>query len=100
MAREVVWADCAWQDLEQAADYIARDSPSYAGTLIRLAREAARSLREMSERGRVVPELEDSQIRELFVARYRLIYRVEADRVQILAFVHGARDFLAFWDGQ
>jgi plasmid stabilization system protein ParE len=53
----------------------------------------AGSLRELSERGRVVPELADPSIREVFAFSYRLMYRVVDDEVQILAIVHGARDF-------
>jgi toxin ParE1/3/4 len=37
--------------------------------------------------------LSDSHIRELFVRRYRLIYRVKEGEVFVLAFIHGARDF-------
>jgi hypothetical protein len=29
----------------------------------------------------------------VFVYRYRLMYRVTRDTVEILAFIHGARDF-------
>ena len=53
----------------------------------------AASLETLAERGRVVPELADPTIREVFVFRYRLMYRIETERVTILAFVHGARDF-------
>lgn len=44
MARKVKWTAAAWSDLEEAADYIARDSPNYAAALVREVREAARSL--------------------------------------------------------
>jgi plasmid stabilization system protein ParE len=50
-------------------------------------------LATLAERGRVVPEFSDPSIREVFAFRYRLLYRVEAGRVTVLAFVHGARDF-------
>ena len=50
----------------------------------------------MAERGRVVPELDDPTIREVFVYRYRLQYRIEDTRVLVVAFLHGARDF-ATW---
>lgn len=46
---------------------------------------AARSLSELSERGRIVPELDDPQVRELLLARYRLVYEVLPDRVAVLA---------------
>jgi hypothetical protein len=40
----------------------------------------------------VVPEIDDPAIRELLVNNYRLIYRIEPQRIAILAFLHGARD--------
>ena len=49
-----------------------------------------------SERGRMVPELNDPAIREVFVFRYRLLYAVADTRVTIVAFLHGARDFEAW----
>jgi plasmid stabilization system protein ParE len=60
------------------------------------ALDPAASLATLSERGRVVPELNDPAIREVFVFRYRLLYRVEQARVVVVAFVHGAQDF-ATW---
>ncbi len=100
MARAVDWTHRAWSDLEQAADYIAEDSPNYAATLLAQARDAARSLDRFAERGRIVPELRDAAIREVFVGSYRLVYRISQDRVEVLAVVHGARDLTALWQGE
>lgn len=75
MAKKVVWTESAWIDLETVADFIARDSPYYAASFVREIRSHARSLSRMSARGRVVPEIGDRQIRELFVQSYRLIYK-------------------------
>lgn len=100
MARKVKWTAAAWNDLEEAADYIARDSPNYAAALVREVREAARSLSRLAERGRMVPEFRESAIRQLLVGNYRLIYQVSKDTVDILALVHGARDLPALWERQ
>ncbi len=67
--------------------------------LLLAALEAAASLEAFSERGRVVPELDQPTIRELFVQRYRLLYEVMLIEVQILAFVHGAPD-LTRWQAE
>ena len=91
MAREVIWADPAWDDLEAAAEYIARDSESYAAAFVQEAKTAAASLSEMAERGQIVPEFRDASIRELLVWPYRLVYRLDARHVTILAVIHGAR---------
>jgi toxin ParE1/3/4 len=76
MARSVVWAESAWNDLEDVAEYIAKDSPHYAAAFVREARDAARSLVSLAERGRMVPEFNDPSIRELLGGSYRLIYQV------------------------
>ena len=98
MARKVVWTESAWRDLEEAADYIARDSPHYAAAFVREARDAARSLAYLAERGRAVPEFNDSSIREFLVRSYRLIYQVTEHAVHIIGFIHGARDLRTLWE--
>jgi len=84
--------------LEAAADYISKDSPAYASAFVFRALEKARSLNNMSERGRIVPEFIDEAIREIFIYSYRLIYRIEDTRISILALIHGRRDFQTAWD--
>jgi toxin ParE1/3/4 len=37
-------------------------------------------------------------IREIFVYSYRLIYRIEVERISILALIHGRREFENAWD--
>lgn len=92
-ARGVVWTHWARLALGEVLDTIAVDSPSGAKTVAAEALKAVDSLSTFADRGRVVPELADPGVRELLVLRYRLLYRVYDDRVVILAFVHGARDF-------
>ncbi len=76
MAREVAWTETALRDLERAAEYIAEDSPGYAASLVRQVRDRAASLGDLTQRGRIVPELDDPAVRELVVGNYRLIYEV------------------------
>lgn len=97
MARAIRWSEAATLDLEEAAEFIARDSRYYAAALVRDARTAARSLRTLAERGRIVPEARSSNIREIPVKSYRLIYWSAPDIVTVLAFVYGARDLPTLW---
>jgi toxin ParE1/3/4 len=98
MARKVMWTESAWRDLEEVADYITKDSSHYAAAFVREARDAARTLAYLSERGRTAPEFNDPSIRELFVRSYRLIYQVAEQAVYIIGFIHGARDLWALWE--
>jgi len=42
--------------------------------------------------GRRVPEYEMEQVREVLEGPYRIIYYIQAEQVDVLAVVHGARD--------
>jgi plasmid stabilization system protein ParE len=72
---------------------IAQTSPEGAGRVLIRVLETAATLSTLAERGRVVPEIGEPTLRELFVYDYRLMYQVRGDRVVIRAFLHGARDF-------
>ena len=78
--------------LDDAVAYRARDSRPAAARLLIQALDAAASLDAFGERGRIVPELAQPNVRELLVQRYRLLYEVTPSKVHILAFIHGSRD--------
>ena len=98
--RAVVWAESAQDALDEVIEYIAQDSRQAALQVLDAALGAGASLATLSERGRIVPELNDPVIREILVFRYRLLYRVEDERVLIVAFLHGARDFATWRQSQ
>ncbi|MBI5039555.1 MAG: type II toxin-antitoxin system RelE/ParE family toxin [Nitrospirae bacterium] len=98
MARKVIWSYEATADLDALAEYIARDSTFYAASFVQEILTASRSLDRFSERGRIVPEFSDPNIRELFVRDYRLIYSIEEHRVDILGLIHGRRDLKKLWE--
>lgn len=98
--RPVVWAQSAYAALDEVVAYIAQDSRQAAVQVLKRALNTAADLKTLSDRGRIVPELDDPAIREVFVHRYRLLYRIEADRVVVIAFLHGARDFARWRENQ
>jgi plasmid stabilization system protein ParE len=98
--RTVVWARRARSDLRLAINFIQADSPEAARSFASAIVQASRALSTLSERGRVVPELGQDEVRELLLGRYRLVYEVFADRVAIVRVLHASRDFLKAWRGQ
>ena len=68
MAWRVDWTEAALEDLDAAAEYIARDSAHYAGVFAREAFAASDTLTEFANRGRIVPEFKDPTIREIFLS--------------------------------
>lgn len=91
--RVVVWTPSVRSSLDEILAFIAEDSTESAAKVVDVVLGAADSLSLFAERGRVVPEVGDKSIREIFVYRYRLMYAVVRDEVRILAILHGAMDF-------
>ena len=89
----VKWATPAKKDLKKIYDYIANDSKYYAKNVAQNIVAKTEELEKFPEIGRVVPEIGDSNVRELFIYSYRLIYEIKPDSVEILALIHGRRDF-------
>lgn len=86
------WTEPSLLDLENIRDYIAKDSEFYAARFIARIIDAAETLQNQPRIGRAVPEAEDETIRELIFQNYRIIYRVERERILILTVIHGGRD--------
>ena len=91
MAYRVAWSPRAAEDLEAIAQYISADSVSYATAVVKTILNTARDLSNFPHSGRVVPEIADESIREWFAYSYRVIYRIEEERITIAAVVHGRR---------
>jgi plasmid stabilization system protein ParE len=72
--------------------YIARSSPVYAERWSDRVLARTDQLVLFPESGRLVPEAEQPDIRELLEGPYRIIYLVQPSRIDILAVVHGRQD--------
>jgi plasmid stabilization system protein ParE len=73
MAHRVDWSRRALHDLESIAEYIAEDSPTYAGIVVKKVVSQTKLLAKFPQIGRKVPEFDDENIRELLIYSYRII---------------------------
>jgi plasmid stabilization system protein ParE len=87
----VTWTARARADLKAIHDYIAKDSSINAKRVVREMHRKAASLAETPHLGRVVPELEDPDIREIPAYSWRLIYQLREQRVFVLTVIHKRR---------
>ena len=90
-------------DLQEIEDFIARDSVLHAITFVDCIVESAETLLKTPHIGRVVPEFNRQDLREVIFRGYRIVYLVENDEALILRVVHGARDLFGLirrepWD--
>ena len=89
----VIWSEPARNDLKSIYNFIASNSPFYAKETIRKIVQTADRLSCSPLIGRVVPELGQTEIREVFIYSYRIIYQLlTKDKLAILAIVHGYRE--------
>lgn len=90
---QINWTSQALKDLRGIADYISKDSVKYAKRQVFKIRNSTRVLHTHMYSGRIVPELNQKDIREIIQGNYRIIYRVKGkSRVDILTIHHSARD--------
>ena len=88
----VRWSAPAKTDLQNIHDYIAQDSRHYAKKVTDEILERSITLDDFPLKGRIVPEIEDPNVREVFLYSYRLIYEIRAKTIFVLAVAHGKRD--------
>jgi len=82
----VVWTFAAVADVQEIGRYIGTFNPQAARTMAEAIMEAAESLVEFPNRGRLVPK---TRVRELtFVRPYVIRYRVDGERVTIMRVRH------------
>ena len=100
---QVRWSLTAGNDLQDIEDFIARDSVLHAITFVDRVVESAETLLKTPQIGRMVPEFNRPDLRELIFRGYRIVYLLKDDEAFVLRVVHGSRDLLALvrrepWD--
>ena len=88
----VRWSLAAEHDLQLIEDFVAGDSPLRAVAFVDRLVQSVGVLAVAPHLGRMVPELQREDLRELIFRGYRLVYLDRESEVTILRVVHGARD--------
>jgi toxin ParE1/3/4 len=87
----VVWTDTAKRNLRTIHDYIAQNSPAYAKRMVDRLTSRSRQIGIFPLSGRVVPEFEVAQIREVLQRPYRIIYHIRPDHIDVIGVLHMSR---------
>lgn len=88
---KLIWTRNALEDLISIEKYIAKDNPKKAIEFTDQLIAKCENLKENPDIGRVVPELQVQQVRELIVKNYRIVYRHVEDGIQIVTVFEGHR---------
>ena len=88
------WTQKSKKDLKQLSDYISLDSKFYALVTTREIIKKVEILSNFPKIGRIIPEINENNFRELFYKNYRIMYKIVSNnQIDILAIIHGARNF-------
>ncbi len=91
MSRRFEVSSAAARDLDEIAAYIARDDSLAARRWLATLRARARKAARDPYLGRMVPEYQREDIREVVIGNYRLGYRVGSTEVTLLFVLEGHR---------
>ena len=89
--RVIVWTRRAVDDVQSIRNFISQDSPTYADLVVQRIISAVERLVEFPGSGRLVPEFEQSDLREVIHSPYRIVYRLRNNEVHVLTVHHSAR---------
>ena len=87
----VRWTENAIRNLEAIKEFISHDSSKRAGQWVNELFSAGEDLATFTRRGRIVPEFNKENLRELIIENYRLVYRVKTNQIEILTVFEGHR---------
>ncbi len=88
----VHWTDTAQGHLDAIYHYIAQNSTEYAKRMVDRLTRRSQQIADFPESGRIVPEYQMEQIREVIEGPYRIIYYIMPDQIDVLAVIHAARN--------
>lgn len=88
---KVEWTEAALEQLWAIHEYLSQGSPEYAQRVVDRLTRRTQQIRSSPLSGRVVPEFNAPQIREVIEGPYRIIYYIKPDQIDVLAVIHGAQ---------
>ncbi|NJL10034.1 MAG: type II toxin-antitoxin system RelE/ParE family toxin [Calothrix sp. SM1_7_51] len=71
--------------------YICQNSPQYASRIVDRITRRSQQITNFPLSGRIVPEFETKQIREVIEGSYRIIYYIKPEQIDILAVIHASQ---------
>jgi plasmid stabilization system protein ParE len=88
---KLLWTDAALDQLEAIRDYHAQTSPEYARRLAARVVNRSEQIMAFPHAGRMVPEYEIDEVRQVTEDSYRIIYLIKEEQIEVLAIIHTAR---------
>ena len=90
---KVLWTESALAQLQAIHDYVAQTSPEYALRIVDRLTTRSIQIAMFPFSGRMVPEYELNEVREVIEGPYRIIYFIESEwqKIEVLAVIHSSQ---------
>ena len=89
------WTDQSLDDIDNIAEFIAKDSVKYAKIQVNRFFECVENLNKYPKSGHIVPEIGDEAIREIILGNYRIIYHIITEKHINILTVHNSNRLLS-----
>ncbi len=86
---KIIWSPLSLDRIIEVSEFIAEDKPGASIKWVDSVFDSVQRLIKFPESGRSVPEINRSDIREILLGNYRIIYRIEEKSITILTVRHG-----------
>lgn len=87
----LVWSEEALERLTEIEAYIARDNPIAAERFVGRLIERASTIVDNPRMGRMVPEHQRPDLREIIERNYRIIYALREEAIEVVTVVEAHR---------
>jgi len=86
---KIIWSPLSIERITEIDGFIAEDKPGAAEKWINSIFPEADKLIAFPQCGRIVPEINHRDIREIIFGSYRIIYQISPQKTEILTVRHG-----------
>jgi len=84
----IIWSPLAVERISEIAEYISQNNLDASTKWVDDIFTKIEQLNNFPESGRIVPEMNRNNIRELIYKNYRIVYRIESEQISILTVRH------------
>jgi toxin ParE1/3/4 len=81
---KVIWTKEALEKLSEIEEFIAKNSQQRAEQFVNYLIERDESISQNPFIGHMLPEISKPNIRELIIRKYRIVYRIKEEKIEIL----------------
>jgi toxin ParE1/3/4 len=90
---KIIISPLAQSDFDNIFDFLGQNDRKLATDFARNVMKICERILKFLESGRIVPEFENSKIREVLWKYYRIIYRIRASHLELITIHHTSRRF-------